>query len=804
MRPLQTTKAHKTGKCAELVCSNSFRGRALTNAVGLLKAELRVAGSLVIEAALYAEVPAGGALAVDREIFSAYIDHKIRSHPLIDFQTAEQITIPSYTQTSPVIIATGPLTSKKLSEQIQNLTGQSQLAFFDAISPILLAESIDFGKLFRASRYGKGGGDDYWNIPLTLEQYTEFVSAVAAGEKFGGHEEVEADDVSNLRPFEGCMPIEEMIARGPETLRFGPMKPTGLTDPQTGRWPYAVVQLRQDDQAGELWSIVGFQTRLRHGEQQRIFRSLPGLEQAEFIRLGTVHRNTFLNSPTCLSATLEMRNHQGLFFAGQITGVEGYVESTAGGLVAGINAARVVAGNAPITFPVETAIGALMQYISDPQRKDFQPMNISFGLMPSYFTEKSRSKDERRTNTSKRALSRLAEFLDENELSTHDCNLNELPTTKPLTVRHSSLSNQSGIALLLTIFIITLATVIVVDFGYIARFDARALRSYQETIQAEYSLKSALNLARVLIEMPKLEGIQEDWLGEPWALISSEKSLPISGVAGELRLSIIDEDGKIDLNSLHEDQVVPASPNPFDQKPKDADQDGEDQDTDEGEDAQPPPQNTNALFWKNATAELFKRSGFIQERYDPELKRVPGNVGFSPSNQVAVIQDWIDANKESYQSTAFTGKGIESEQQNLFFNRPLKTISDLLLVPGMTKERISRVAQNVKVSTSSGVGSRRVNINTAPLEVLIALGFPETEVVDLVQKRLSLPINDGLLSLLLQGDSQLRQHIKTTSNEFSVIVRAVMPNCTRWLRAIVTTGNPGTQRQTVVRSIEIY
>ena len=417
MRPQTMTKAHKSGSFAELVCSNSFRGADLSNAVGLLKAELKLLGSLVMEAALVAQVPAGGALAVDRDVFSAYVDQKLRTHPLVEVCEGEVTEIPEPSATNPVIIATGPLTSKSLATAIEQITGRGQLAFFDAISPIILDESIDHSKVFRQSRYDKGEGDDYLNIALDEPEYYAFIDAVNKGEKFGGHEEVEADQVDSLRPFEGCMPIEDMIARGPETLRFGPFKPTGLTDPRTGRRPHAVAQLRQDDKGAKLWSMVGMQTRLRHPEQLRIFRTLPGLEHAEFVRLGSVHRNTFIESPKCLDATLAFRNRTGLFFAGQITGVEGYVESTAGGLLAGVNAARLLNSKPLMTLPIDTAIGALMAYISDPDRKDFQPMNISFGLMPTYLEAETRtakgkkiSKSDRRLEAANRALAQLQEL----------------------------------------------------------------------------------------------------------------------------------------------------------------------------------------------------------------------------------------------------------------------------------------------------------------------------------------------------------------------------------------------------------
>ena len=410
MRPKVKTKAHKTGSLAELVCSNSFRGRDLSNAVGLLKEELSLLGSLIMEAAFHAEVPAGGALAVDREVFSQFIDERIRNHPKISVIEEEITEIPKASAESPVLVATGPLTSSSLASSIERLIGQESLAFFDAISPIILGSSLNMDILFRQSRYDKGDGDDYINIPLSKDEYYSFVDEVGRAEKFGMHEEVEADQVDNLRPFEGCMPIEDMIERGPDTLLFGPLKPVGLTDPRTNSRPYAVIQLRQDDKEGTLWSMVGFQTKMKHGEQTRIFKGLPGLEKAEFVRLGSVHRNTFINSPSCLDATLSFRNSEGLFFAGQITGVEGYVESTAGGMVAGKNIVRLLQEKDLLEFPKETAIGSLMNYISDSERKNFQPMNISFGLMPSYAVptdkkqRKKMSKKDRRLNTSKQAL----------------------------------------------------------------------------------------------------------------------------------------------------------------------------------------------------------------------------------------------------------------------------------------------------------------------------------------------------------------------------------------------------------------
>lgn len=424
MRPQRNTKAHKTDSLAELVCSNSFRGAALTNAVGLLKEELRLLGSLIMQAADFAKVPAGGALAVDRIKFSNFVQSKLEAHPRIEIirKEIEEIPLPAKNTTA-VIICSGPLTSPALMKAIETLVGEMHLAFFDAISPIILGESIDLNRVFRMSRYEKGDGDDYLNIPLDKDSYERFVREILAAEKFGGHEEVESDCIDNLRPFEGCMPIEDMATRGPETLRFGPFKPVGLTDPATGKRPYAVVQLRQDDSAGKLWSMVGLQTKMKQGEQLRIFRSLPGLEKAEFVRLGSVHRNSFIESPKCLDATLMLRNNPGMFFGGQITGVEGYVESTASGLLSGINASKWLSDKDMLVFPASTAIGGLHNYISDPGRKNFQPMNISFGLIDSYQQAASGleqnkhqkkqklSKKERREKTSEHALKLIQETL---------------------------------------------------------------------------------------------------------------------------------------------------------------------------------------------------------------------------------------------------------------------------------------------------------------------------------------------------------------------------------------------------------
>ena len=423
MRPVVMTRAHCTGAFAELVCSNSFRGAALNNAVGLLKEELRCLGSLVMETADLTKVPAGGALAVDRKIFSQTIDRRLRSHPRVTVHEIEVTEIPASSAEDPVIIAAGPLVSKSLSASIASLTGQGNLSFYDAISPVILNDSIDHGQIFRASRYGKGEGSDYLNIALSKDEYYGFVRAIENAEKAAPHADVESNS-SSLRPFEGCMPIEDMVARGPDVLAFGPLKPAGLIDPKTGKRPFAVVQLRQDDKCGKLWSMVGMQTRMKHDEQRRIFRSLPGLKNAEFVRLGSVHRNTFINSPKCLNSTLEFRSQPGLFFAGQITGVEGYVESTASGLVAGINAARLVLAKPLLCFPKDTAIGSLMHYISDPERSEFQPMNISFGLMESYLSSALRdetgrkiAKKDRRLRVAEQALKVTVTFCQSENLS---------------------------------------------------------------------------------------------------------------------------------------------------------------------------------------------------------------------------------------------------------------------------------------------------------------------------------------------------------------------------------------------------
>lgn len=398
MKPCRFSPAHTLPGLAELVCSNSLRGASLENAVGLLKEELRRLGSLFIEAADATRVPAGGALAVDREHFSHYISQKIESHPLISVVRRECTHIPGK---GIVILASGPLTSDLLASAIGGLTGD-YLYFYDAIAPIVATASIDFTKVFRASRYGKGEGEDYLNCPLDAGQYEAFVEALLQAEK------VPARDFEKIIHFEGCMPVEELAGRGRDTLRFGPMKPVGLCDPRTGSEPHAVVQLRLENREGSMYNLVGFQTKLTYPEQKRIFRMIPGLEQAEFVRLGSMHRNTFINSPQLLSGTLQMRNEPRIFFAGQITGVEGYVESASSGFLAGLNAALLSRGCTPVLPPATTAMGALVHHVTDTDCRHFQPMNVNYGLFPE-LPGKVRKK-ERRMKLAERALEDIASW----------------------------------------------------------------------------------------------------------------------------------------------------------------------------------------------------------------------------------------------------------------------------------------------------------------------------------------------------------------------------------------------------------
>ena len=422
MRPVRPTAVHKTDRLAELVCSNSLRGDKLDNAVGLLKEEMRRLGSLVMRAADAHRVPAGAALAVDRDRFSQAITDAIQSHPSITLVRDEVPRIPDDPAMYPLIIATGPLTSDTLSQDIAALVGAKHLYFYDAISPIVLAETLDMSKVFRASRWGRSlrgdidgpacgvddGEGDYLNCPLTEQEYARFYDAVVAAESATVH------DFDKEKFFEGCLPIEVMAHRGRDTLRFGPMKPVGLVDPRTGRTPYAVVQLRQDNIAGDHFSLVGFQTQLKWGEQARVLALIPGLEHAEFVRFGMVHRNTYINGPTVLRETWQTRHRPDLFFAGQISGVEGYVESAASGLIAGRNAAAVARGEEPRVPPRTTAIGALAYYVSHADPQNYQPTNITFGIMPPPDPSDGRrrlKRDERKTATSERALRVLDEWI---------------------------------------------------------------------------------------------------------------------------------------------------------------------------------------------------------------------------------------------------------------------------------------------------------------------------------------------------------------------------------------------------------
>ena len=371
MKPGHKTPAHQMDQFAELVCSNSLRSNALENASGLLKEELRRLGSLVMRAADAAAVPAGGALAVDRQAFSGAVTDALHNHPLITVTEQEVTELPVH---RPCVIATGPLTTDALSKAIAARLGQDGLFFFDAAAPIVRADSIDMSKAFRASRYGKGS-DDYINCPMDQATYLAFHEALVFAET------VALRDFEEKRIFEGCMPVESMARRGLDTLRFGPLKPVGLPDPATGKETWAVVQLRQDDAAATLYNLVGFQTHLKWGEQKRVFRMIPGLENAEFERYGVMHRNTYLDSPRLLDATYRLREGEALYFAGQMTGVEGYIESAGSGWVAGVNAARQLLGKQPVLLPATTAIGALARYVSNPVNTRFQPMNANFGLV---------------------------------------------------------------------------------------------------------------------------------------------------------------------------------------------------------------------------------------------------------------------------------------------------------------------------------------------------------------------------------------------------------------------------------------
>jgi methylenetetrahydrofolate--tRNA-(uracil-5-)-methyltransferase len=432
MRPTRATAVHRTDRLAELVCSNSFRGDKLDNAVGVLKEEMRRLGSLIMRAADATRVPAGAALAVDRDRFAEHVTEAIVSHPLVTICRAEVSRVP-VSQGAPVIVATGPLTSPALSADIAALVGGDHLYFYDAISPIVLAETIDATKVFRASRWGRSlrgtnaacapsraagdsnacgvddGEGDYLNCPLTRDEYVRFHEALTTAEKAPLHE------FDDPKFFEGCLPIEVMASRGVDTLRFGPMKPVGLTDPRTGREPYAVVQLRQDNLAGDHFSLVGFQTQMKWPEQARVLRLIPGLEAADFVRFGMVHRNTYINGPTVLHETWQTRARPDLFFAGQISGVEGYVESAASGLLAGRNAAALTLARPLRVPPRTTAIGALAYYVSHADPRHYQPTNITFGIIEPLDQRaggrgRHRKKADRKLAYGERALGQLADW----------------------------------------------------------------------------------------------------------------------------------------------------------------------------------------------------------------------------------------------------------------------------------------------------------------------------------------------------------------------------------------------------------
>jgi methylenetetrahydrofolate--tRNA-(uracil-5-)-methyltransferase len=395
MKPQRYSPAHQLPGLAELVCSNSLRGADLSNAVGLLKEELRRCGSLIMQGADATRVPAGGALAVDREQFSVWITERITAHPNIELIREEVVDLPTE---GLVVIASGPLTSDTLADQLSRLTGD-RLYFYDAIAPIVSAESLDLTKIYAASRYGKGDGDDYLNCPLDQQQYAVFLEALRGAEK------VEPRSFEKVVHFEGCMPIEELAARGDDTLRFGPMKPVGLPDPVSGEEPWAVVQLRAENREKTLYNLVGFQTKMTWPEQRRVLRMIPGLEQAEFVRLGAMHRNTFINAPSLLSEAQQLKSDPRFLFAGQITGVEGYVESAGSGFLAGLTVTALAQGREPLLPPRETALGALVHHITNADPKQFQPMNVNYGLFPPL--EGRIKKKDRKPLMAERALAAL-------------------------------------------------------------------------------------------------------------------------------------------------------------------------------------------------------------------------------------------------------------------------------------------------------------------------------------------------------------------------------------------------------------
>ena len=395
--------AHDTGDLGELVCSNSLKSDSIENAIGILKEEMRQLGSLVIEAAEKTRVPAGKALAVDRIAFARCITEKLENNPLVEIAREEFRKIPE-SPDAPLIIATGPLTSEPLAEDIRNLSDSGHLYFYDAISPIIDGDSIDYSRVYRASRYenGQEGEGDYINCPINKEGYYALVEEILKAEK------TETRDFEKGIYFESCLPVEEIVARGRDTLRFGPARPVGLRDPRTGATPFAVVQLRSENLERSMYNMVGFQTKLKYPEQRRIFRMIPGLERSEFMRYGSIHRNTYIDSPRLLRETLQLKNHDRIFFAGQIVGVEGYIESAAMGIIAGINAGRIFMGEAPIVPSPETAIGSLLKYISDGSIKNFQPMNINFGLFPP--RGEKIPKSQKKSFIAERALGAMTRF----------------------------------------------------------------------------------------------------------------------------------------------------------------------------------------------------------------------------------------------------------------------------------------------------------------------------------------------------------------------------------------------------------
>lgn len=409
MRPRRTTPAHVTDRFAELVCSNSLGSELLDRPSGLLQEELRRMGSLILGAAARAQVPAGSALAVDRDVFAAHVTQLVESHPMIDIRRQE---IPAVPPEGPTIIATGPLTSDALAADIRRQTGEDYLYFYDAMAPIVELDSIDMGACFRGSRYGRGRRDDgdYINCPMDENRYRQFVAALTAAETMA----LRNFEREDPKFFDRCLPIEILAARGEDTLAFGPMRPVGLTDPHTGRQPFAVVQLRQDNLADTLYNMVGFQTNIKWGEQERVLRMIPGLENADFVRMGQMHRNTFLKSPALLEPTMQFRSRPELFFAGQITGVEGYVGNAGTGFVAGLNAARLACGRPELTLPRDTMIGALCWYVTHADANSFQPMKANFGIVPP-LPNRIRNKRDRNRAYAERALASLESVLPEIE-----------------------------------------------------------------------------------------------------------------------------------------------------------------------------------------------------------------------------------------------------------------------------------------------------------------------------------------------------------------------------------------------------